>query len=181
MRRLGGEKHSPCRQLPKEERKPKRKRIPDTAKNLECPTEGLRPSQGKQGAIEGGLDSAVIALSRATDPFYRRINCSLGIREVHRAAPGHTAGKEQRIDSTPGLMAPKPSLILRAAAASEDLFPKCLHPSDINAPLQLWLCGSWWCGCSDRTPRAHLCSVCLCLLSLTPWAHLPTTPGISGS
>lgn len=84
---------------------------------------------------------------------------------MHRAAPGHKVGQEQRIDPTPGLMAPKPSLVLRAAAASEDLFHKCLHPSDVNAPLQLWLCGSRWCGCSDRTPRAHLRPVCLCQIS----------------
>lgn len=46
-------------------------RIPDTAKNLKCQTEGLRPSRGQQGAIEGGLNSAAIAFSRVTDPFYR--------------------------------------------------------------------------------------------------------------
>lgn len=189
MQRLGGEQHSPCWELQKGEGRPRRKRIPDTTKNLKCQTEGLRSSQGQQGAIEAGgggwgvggsADSAVTAFSRVTDPFYRWRNCSLGIREVQRAAPGHTAGQEQRKDSTLGLMAPKPLLILRAAAASGELFPNCLHPSNVNAPLQSCLCGPWQGGCSDRTPRAHLCSVCLRLLPLSPWAHLPTMHGISG-
>lgn len=60
---------------------------------------------------------------------------------MQRAGPGHTVGQGQSKDSIPRLMAPKPSLILKAAAVSEELFPERLHPSYANTPppaLPLW-------------------------------------------
>lgn len=53
-------------------------------------------------------------------------------------------------------MAPKPSLSLREAAASEETFPECLHPSHINAWLQDHLHSPRECGCSDRTPQGAI-------------------------
>lgn len=53
MERLRGGNNSPCTELHKGEGRSRRKRTPDSTKNLECQAEGLRPSRGQQGATEG--------------------------------------------------------------------------------------------------------------------------------